>query len=539
MADVKSREGGDHPGLLARLGAFWNDRRGNVAMMFGLAAIPFFAFGGLAVDYSRAMMVKNRLGDALDATALAIGGQLGLSEAEVTASANAYFKANYPDSEVGATSQLQITYAPAYVTISASAKVDTLIMGLLGDADEYNFMTVRSAVEVRREMKGLEVALVLDTTGSMGEGTKMPSLKQAANDLISILFGSNDFPEKLKVGIVPFAAAVKLDPQTAVNNGWIDTTGTSSIAKDYYDNNRFAYTMYAPLTGARQSWQLASTRKWTGCTEARPNGLEATDTPPTAANPDSRWVAYFQPDEPDACSGNGNYSGCGNYGYNYLSDGTTSSSVAWEARLKRTAKYQNVNVSTTTSSTGSNSGPYYGCGMQPVLALTNSRAAILARIASLNPSGNTHIPIGLGWGWRLLSPGEPFTEGVAYNDPETNKALILMTDGVNTISAQQSSTLKSTYSSYGYLYKGRLGTTSSSNIIAKMNDQVTTLCTNIKAVNIRVYTILLEEDDTTVRNLLRNCATNPSLFYDNVSASQLQQVFRVIGADLSNLRLAR
>ena len=72
-----------------------------------------------------------------------------------------------------------------------------------------------------------------------------------------------------------------------------------------------------------------------------------------------------------------------------------------------------------------------------------------------------------------------------------------------------------------------------------MNAQVTTLCNNIKAQNIRVYTILLEENDTTVRNLLRNCATDPSLFYDNVTAAQLQQVFRVIGADLSNLRLAR
>lgn len=527
MADVKMTEGAGKSGVLARLGSFWNDRRGNVAMMFGLAAIPFFAFGGLAVDYSRAMMVKNRLGDALDATALAIGGQLGLSESEVTASANAYFRANFPSGELGTVSNLNIQYEQAFVTISANATVDTLIMGLIG----YHTMTVSSEVEVRREMKGLEVALVLDTTGSMSEGTKMPALKQAANDLISILFGTNNYPEKLKVGIVPFAAAVRLDPAMAVNGGWIDTTGTSSIARDYYDNSRFAYTIYAPLTGAAQSWQFVSTRKWTGCTEARPNGLEATDTPPTAGNPDSRWVAYMQPDEPDTGI---SYSGSGNYNYNYLSDGT-SSSTAWETRLKRSAKYAGKSPSLSTTA----DGPYYGCGMQPVLALTNDRAAIVARINSLNPSGNTHIPIGLGWGWRVLSPGAPFTEGVQYNDAETSKALILMTDGVNTISTQMSSTLRSTYSSYGYLYKARLGTTNSSTMIANMNAQTSTLCTNIKAQNIRVYTILLEENDTTVRNLLRGCATNPSLFYDNVSASQLQQVFRVIGSDLSNLRLAR
>lgn len=513
VADVKTIDGAAKPSLLGRIGAFWRDRSGNVAMMFGLAAIPFFAFGGLAVDFSRAMMVKNRLGDALDATALAIGGQLGLSEEEVTASANAYFRANYPSGELGTVSNLNIQYEQAYVTISADATIDTLIVGLIG----YPTMTVSSEVEVRREMKGLEVALVLDTTGSMSEGTKMPSLKQAANDLISILFGTSNFPEKVKVGIVPFAAAVKLDPAVAVAGGWIDTTGTSSIAKDYYDNNRFAYQLYAPLTGARQSYQMSSTRKWTGCTEARPNGLEATDTAPSASNPDSRWVAYLSPDEPDS----------GGYSNNYLSDVT--SSTAWETRLKYSAKYANANKA----------DPYDGCGMQPVLPLTNDRAAIIARINALNPSGNTHIPIGLGWGWRLLSPTPPFTEGVAYNDPETSKALILMTDGVNTISTTQSSTVKSTYSAYGYLYKARLGTTNGSTVISNMNAQVTTLCNNIKAQNIRVYTILLEENDTTVRNLLRNCATDPSLFYDNVTAAQLQQVFRVIGADLSNLRLAR
>lgn len=517
MADVKTTEGAGRFGVLQRLGAFWRDQRGNVAMMFGLAAIPFFAFGGLAVDFSRALMVKNRLGDALDATALAIGGQLGLSESEVTASANAYFRANFPDSELGTVGDLRIDYQQAYVTISADATVDTLIMGLIG----YHTMDVSAEVEVRREMKGLEVALVLDTTGSMSSGTKMPSLKAAANDLISILFGSQDYPDKLKVGIVPFAAAVKLDPATAVARGWIDTTGASSTARSYYSGGRYAYDIYAPLTGARQSHQMAASRRWPGCVEARPGNLETTDTAPTAANPDSRWVPYLYPDEPDRDSSNRNTSL-----NSYLTDSSTTN---WQARLMHPGKYVNANSASYER----------GCKMQPILALTNNRSTITARINALNPDGYTHIPIGLAWGWRLLSPTEPFTEGVPYNDPETSKALILMTDGVNTIEGNNNGDLRSAYSAYGYLYSGRLGSTNSGTAVNNMNAQVTTLCNNIKAVNIRVYTILLEENNTTVRNLLRNCATNPSLFYDNVSASQLQQVFRVIGSDLSNLRLAR
>ena len=35
------------------------------------------------------------------------------------------------------------------------------------------------------------------------------------------------------------------------------------------------------------------------------------------------------------------------------------------------------------------------------------------------------------WGWRVISPGAPFTEGSAYNDDKFVKAIILLTDGEN------------------------------------------------------------------------------------------------------------
>jgi len=512
MSNLFRRRAAARPSFLGR---FRSNRAGNIAMMFGLAAIPFFAFGGMAVDFSRALMVKNRLESALDATALALGGQLGLTDAQVQAAADSYFRANYPDTEIGHVGALRIAYLQDSVSVAADATVDTLIMGIIG----FDELTVSADVEVQRTRRGLEVALVLDTTGSMSEGTKMPSLKAAANDLINILFGDQQTPELLRIGVVPFAAAVRLDPATAIAGGWIDTTGTSSIAQDYYDSGRFAYQLYAPLSGTRQSYQMASGVKWRGCVEARPNGLEATDTAPSAGSPDTRWVAYMQPDEP-SLSG---------YNTSYISnDGSTGT---WDQRLRKSSKYANVNSST----------PHSGCGMEPVLALTNNRSAIVAKINALQPSGNTHIPLGLAWGWRVLSPTAPFTEGSAYNDEMTNKALVLMTDGVNTVSSYKSSTLKSTYSAYGYAYKARLGTTNPTTIVSRMNDQVAALCTAMKApdVNIRIYTILLEENDTTVRNLLRDCATTPSLFFDNVSAAQLQTVFRVIAADLSNLRVSQ
>jgi Flp pilus assembly protein TadG len=51
---------------------FWSDRRGNVALVFALAAIPVFGAMGAAVDYSMASAYRSDIQKALDATALAL-----------------------------------------------------------------------------------------------------------------------------------------------------------------------------------------------------------------------------------------------------------------------------------------------------------------------------------------------------------------------------------------------------------------------------------------------------------------------------------
>ena len=205
MVASKTNAPAGKAGLMTRIGAFWNDRRGNVAMMFGLAAIPFFAFGGLAVDYSRAMMVKNRLSSALDATALAVAGQTGQTEAQLRASADAYFQANYPDSELGTTSALQITFGDREIAISATATVETLIMGLIG----YHTMTVEAEAEVKKSSNSLEVAMVLDVTGSMG-GTRIADLRAAATDLVNTVIWDDQTQYTSKVALVPYSMGVNV-----------------------------------------------------------------------------------------------------------------------------------------------------------------------------------------------------------------------------------------------------------------------------------------------------------------------------------------
>ncbi len=88
-------------------------------------------------------------------------------------------------------------------------------------------------------------------------------------------------------------------------------------------------------------------------------------------------------------------------------------------------------------------GPNKGCNIQPIQALTNEKAPVLRTIRNMKADGYTHVAEGVGWGLRVLSPGEPFTEGRPYDD-ETRKAILLLTDGENTFKSRSTTTSRPT-----------------------------------------------------------------------------------------------
>jgi Flp pilus assembly protein TadG len=502
---------------LARLKSFLTDRSGNVAVMFALAVIPVITAGGAAVDASRAMYVKSRLQGALDAAALAVGGQAHLPPADQRAMAQRYFDANYPAGEIGVPGTLNVTLAERTISMSATASVPTTMMRVVG----INYMSVDAEVEVTKEMKGLELVLVLDNTGSMANSGKMDALKASATDLLQILHNGQPSHERVKIGVVPFDQTVRLpNPGSAATRAWIDQAGASSVARLNFDNNRYAWDILP--ASPRLGHQLHQSQSWRGCVEARPGGIEYTDTAPTPGQPDTYWVPYFQADEPD-----NNSSMHANFSNNYIGDGVANT-VAWQTRFRRSAKYAGLN----------NTGPHRGCEVQPILDLTTIRSNVQSVINAMSPNAYTHIAIGLGWGWRVLSPSAPFTQGGAFNDPDWIKAIVLMTDGVNTIPTT-GTPLGSNYTAYGYLSQARLGSSNYNTAINNMNADTETMCTRIKNAGVRMYTILLMENNSTVRNLMRNCASGTSRFFDSPTTAMMQTAFRAIASELSNLRLSR
>jgi hypothetical protein len=64
------------------------------------------------------------------------------------------------------------------------------------------------------------------------------------------------------------------------------------------------------------------------------------------------------------------------------------------------------------------SGPNALCDSAPILPLTESKSAVHDAIGQMRAKGSTNMLEGLMWGWRVLSPEEPFTHGRPYSDRE-------------------------------------------------------------------------------------------------------------------------
>jgi Flp pilus assembly protein TadG len=484
---------------------FMDAASGQVAITFGLVLIPLILAIGCGVDISRAVVVKMRLGEALDAAGLAVGGTIGLTDAQMTEMAHKYFYANYPDAELGTVTSINISKSTTdanAIDVSGTARVETAFMRIAG----IDYIDVAVEVEVKRESKGLEIALALDNTGSMS-GAKIAALRKSTDSMIDILFGAETNPTMLRMALVPFSQTVKVDTALFLNNGWMDANGQSSTAKLNFNNNRYAFSVWSSMTN----------RSWGGCLEARPGGLEELDTVPNAGQPDTRWVPYFEPDGPDSNA----YSGY----TTYVADGVGGNQ---ETRLKNAAKYSGKALNQPNSD----------CNMQRILPLTNNKVLLKSYVSGMVATGFTHIAIGAGWGWRVLSPEAPYTEAAAYDNADWQKALVLMTDGLNTVPANNTFH-KSEYTAYNFLSRGLLGTTNAAAAELEQDQRTLDVCERIKASGIRVYSVLLMENSSRAKDLMRQCASDPSLYFESPSAADLEKVFQAVAQDLSKLRLSK
>lgn len=519
---------------LARLIArFRDDRGGSAAILFGLASIPLLMFAGVVIDHSRAQQTKIRLQNAIDGLALKLG-KLSPNVDISTYSATAQSTVEKYMIGTGANNITVTLSRPAglagIVQIDAVAQTPTTLTSIMG----FKTMTTRTTSTVSRGVGNLEIAFVLDNTGSMNDNNKLTKLKSAATSMIDSLVNQKDpsKPNSLKFAVVPFSMTVNIGASYA-NSSFMDTTAKASYHSALFNlagTNRF--TMFQNLGIA-----------WGGCVEQRPMPMDVDGTEPSAGNPDSLYVPFFAPDESD----NDSNAFANDYLYDYQSG---SGSTNWKTRQGNQGKYKNAYWKSNTrgyrivdrygNGSGYLYGPNSGCEIAPLQRLSTDSTGTKSAINAMVASGDTNIVAGLGWGWNTLSPNYPFKDGIAYGTKDYTKIIVLMTDGQQQ-NLEVGTYNDSIYSGIGYIWQNRIGVASGSTTAQRgtaLDNRLSTLCSNIKAKGILIYTVRVEVTDGT-SDVLMNCATSPSMFYDVTDSSKLTDAFTAIGQSISQLSISK
>ncbi len=363
--------------VFGRIRTFIRNQGGNVGIIFALAAVPTFVLMGGIVDYANIQNERHKLQAALDAGTLAALQIKNVDNTKAKNKIKEYLEANYHPSSgitINYNDDLHVNVGKTakgnpQVTATLNVKVRTAFWGLLGLSKAG--MTIVS--QTRTGMKSLEVALVLDNTGSMGatipgdSKTKIEALRDAANTLVDTLksLSGKSGMNSVKVGLVPFTNYVRMDT-SYWGSSWLSGCETPR-------NGR---------AGTCSKWRIKKD-EWQGYVGVRETGGDYDLV-------DGRYDSYpvpaianaYQVDDPD--------------GDSYT---------------------MNTELST----------------IQPLVSLDDDSAVteLKNKIQDMGADGWTYIPAGLVWGWRLLSAREPFTQGANASEP-VEKVVVLMTDGANT-----------------------------------------------------------------------------------------------------------
>lgn len=521
------------------LKSFVQSKSGNFAMMTAITLPVLVGVSGLGVDYAHLSSVRVKLQNAAD-TAVLVASREGTSASERDALFATYLTQNLNVDGVSVTeSDIEVEEGLNFIEVrgTATASVNLFIMHRFG------LGTVAVEAVATRSTQSVEIAMVLDNTGSMG-ADGINALKAASNALVDAVVAGKPEEQDIRIGVVPFVTAVNVKG-TGYKAGWIDQEGlalynganfySNKDQKDRADGKRDALAASERPHHLRLFDLVGVT--WKGCVEARPAPYNFDLTAPSAANPDTLFVPYFAPDEP----GNHRTDNGGNDGSalnnSWMNDVVSGNGAAAQSSL---VKYTTPGTPKKIAETGPLTlGPNRACPT-PITPLTSNFDTVRAAISAMkhwNGSG-TNISEGLAWGWRVLSPEEPYDQGAAFNDQSVSKFMVLMTDGSNVSFGASSTFNKSDYGSYGFLGTGRIdGKTVQSQAEATLNTWTASMCTAMKNQGVEVFTVIYKETKASVQTLFRNCATRAENFHMTSNTTGLQAAFGNIGRRISALRL--
>jgi Flp pilus assembly protein TadG len=145
-------------------------------------------------------------------------------------------------------------------------------------------------------------------------------------------------------------------------------------------------------------------------------------------------------------------------------------------------------------------------------ALSNDFTGMKSQLASMTPYAYTHVPLGVEFGYQVLSPYGAYGNAAKYSDKTTQKYMVVLTDGTQTEPA------------FGPGVRS-----------APQGDlNLSALCENAKASGITMITLAFDLDDSAQRKRLQSCASDPSKdFFVASTSAEMTQAFESITQGIS------
>jgi len=566
------------PSFMTRLG----DRQsGHVAIIFALALIPLLAVAGFAIDFQMTIARKNKVQIVMDSAVLA-GAKLmqtTATEEEVRAHVKEYMDAQLDTVGGGLTCgtiNIQVDQSTEEVAADVTCKQDTTLMNLVGS----DHMPFRVDSASTYGIGKLDVAFMFDVSGSMGDYGRMDDLKAAAFQAVETLMPSAGGPatEDVRIAIVSydtsvnagdyFSAVTGLNPTRTYHAEYTQNytyTWTELVEEQYQDLEEtiVEYPCTETVCGnvcvsfrkngncRSNGWEYQCNEvettctysEWEEVTKTRLVEQEYSEIRQRQAKPSktiyNNTCVYERPGDnafndiaPTQMSPLSNVYGATEPIYHAGQSGTSSNYTkvedAGNADNYLAAGYALFTVN--SDATGGYWRTYTpSCSEHEPMGLTNIHSEVDSYIFNLDANGRTAGQQGIAWAWYAVAEDwdTVFTgteTPLAYDEPDSTKAIILMTDG--SFNEEE--------------FETDLGDSFS---------QAWAMCDAIKAQNeIYIYTIAFQApgEDTDLENgiisatsTMEYCASSPDFSFSPDTGDELQDAYQQIATSISDLRISR
>jgi Flp pilus assembly protein TadG len=510
--------------MAALMRRFGEDKRGSVAIMFGLMVVPCVMSVGLAVDVGRSISVKNQSQHVADAAALAAGRKYQSSRdmADATSVAQSHVAASLAGQQhtvTAPTTELTPNLAKGELTATVTQWVRTpftsaseLLFSAAADSDappacarsfwDCHKVVSKSTVKVAQGLlqtgDTLEISVMLDITGSMlsrpsgqtSGDNKMVSMQKAAKSFVDIVLPVEDTQGTTRVAIVPFAGGVRID-ETLI--AAVAAPVADSCTRNQPGCADYKFTKYNDKninsTDPDKKPKEYTAKVSAHCLADRKGANQYTDEMPSSTNAATRFPRFY----PRIPNEGGGYTG--------------------NCKLYDPAKPSR----------------------NMVLPLGSDPVVMKDHITDLTTVNDTAGQLGTAWAWYMLSPQWaplfPAANRPGNYDPKVKKIAVLMTDGA--YNTQYCNGLDTdAEQSLSEASKSTRCTTTSSQAHAEE------LCKQMKGPDkdkIIIYTIGFDVDSASSEFLKTKCATSAAHHYDVTSGAAIQAAFTDIALKATKL----